>query len=158
MAHNIYRALADLEPGLEPVLAGNLRELDAELDRLSAELAALLAPVRGGEIVVFHPAFGYFADAFGLTQIAIEAGGVTPGSKHLAGVVEMARDHGVNAIFVQPQFSSATANAVATSIGAAVVNLDPMAYDYPANMREIAERIRSAIQSAPSGNQPPAGQ
>jgi zinc transport system substrate-binding protein len=158
MAHNIYRALADLEPDLEPVLAGNLRELNADLDLLAAELTGLLAPVRGRTIVVFHPAYGYFADAFELKQVAIEAGGVTPGSKHLAEVVDMARARGVNAIFVQPQFSSATANAVATSIGATVVNLDPMARDYPENMRKIAGRIRSALQAAPSGIHPPGGQ
>ena len=154
MAHNIYSALATIEPGLEPFLAGNLRALIADLDLLAAELAELLAPVRGREFVVFHPAYGYFADAFELKQVAIEAGGVMPGSKHLADVVETARKRGVNAIFVQPQFSSATADAVATSIGATVVNLDPMAPDYPQNMREIARHIRSALQAVPSGIQP----
>ena len=154
MAHNIYSVLAAIEPGLEPFLAGNLRALNADLDLLAAELAELLAPVRGREFVVFHPAYGYFADAFELKQVAIEAGGVMPGSKHLANVVDTARKRGVNAIFVQPQFSSATANAVATSIGATVVNLDPMAPDYPQNMREIARRIRSALQAVPSGIQP----
>ncbi len=158
MAHNIYSALAAIEPGLEPFLAGNLRALNADLDLLAAELAELLAPVRGREFVVFHPAYGYFADAFELKQIAIEAGGVMPGSKHLADVVDMARKRGVNAIFVQPQFSSATASAVATSIGATVVNLDPMAPDYPDNMRKIAGRIRSALQPVPSGIRPPDGQ
>jgi zinc transport system substrate-binding protein len=154
MARNIYGALAAIEPGLEPVLAGNLRALEIELDRLAVELAELLAPVRGREFVVFHPAYGYFADAFELKQVAIEAGGVMPGSKHLADVMDMARKRGVKAIFVQPQFSSATASAVATSIGATVVNLDPMAPDYPENMRRIAGRILSALQAVPSGIQP----
>jgi zinc transport system substrate-binding protein len=154
MARNIYGALAAIEPGLEPVLAGNLRALEIELDRLAVELAELLAPVRGREFVVFHPAYGYFADAFELKQVAIEAGGIMPGSKHLADVMDMARKRGVKAIFVQPQFSSATASAVATSIGATVVNLDPMAPDYPENMRRIAGRILSALQAVPSGIQP----
>jgi zinc transport system substrate-binding protein len=154
MARNIYGALAAIEPGLEPVLAGNLRALEIELDRLAVELAELLAPVRGREFVVFHPAYGYFADAFELKQVAIEAGGIMPGSKHLADVMDMARKRGVKAIFVQPQFSSATASAVATSIGAIVVNLDPMAPDYPENMRRIAGRILSALQAVPSGIQP----
>ncbi len=154
MAHNIYNALAAIEPGLEPFLAGNLRALNADLDLLAAELAELLAPVRGREFVVFHPAYGYFADAFELKQVAIEAGGIMPGSKHLADVMDMARKRGVKAIFVQPQFSSATASAVATSIGATVVNLDPMAPDYPENMRRIAGRILSALQAVPSGIRP----
>ena len=48
------------------------REL-ADLDR---ELAATLAPVRGGELLVMHPAFGWFAERYGLIQTAVEQGGL----------------------------------------------------------------------------------
>ena len=38
----------------------------------------MLAPYRGHSFYVFHPGFGYFADAYGLRQEAVEAGGHSP--------------------------------------------------------------------------------
>lgn len=145
IVRNILEALVGIAPQHEGEFERNQRQLDEELTRLRSEITELLAPVSGTEMVVFHPAYGYFAEAFGLRQVAIEVGGVTPGSKHLADVIEMARDRGVRAIFVQPQFSSATAAAVAAAIGAELVTLDPLDYDYLENMRLIARRIRNAL-------------
>jgi zinc transport system substrate-binding protein len=145
IAQNVYGALAAAAPEHEPVFNHNLKRLDQDLLRLHSEIKGVLAPVTGKEMFVFHPAYGYFAEAFGLKQVAIEAGGVTPGSKHLADVIEMARARGVKAIFVQPQFSTTTAAAVAAAVGAAVVTLDPLAYDYADNMRKMAGDIRDAL-------------
>ncbi len=145
MAHNVYEALKGMAPAHETDFFRNYRELDRELDSLQTDIAAMLAPVKGKEIIVFHPAYGYFARAFGLEQVAIEAGGITPGSRHLADIIDLARARGVKAIFVQPQFSSTTAAAVAAAVGAKVVTLDPLAADYPANMRRMAGDIRDDL-------------
>ena len=147
MAHNVYQALEEIAPAHRADFIRNSRALDEELVGLQSEVTAILEPDRGKEIVVFHPAYGYFADAFGLEQLAIEEGGVTPGSRHLAEIIELARDKGVKAIFVQPQFSSATAAAVAAAVGAELVTLDPLAADYPANMRKMAVDIHDALST-----------
>jgi zinc transport system substrate-binding protein len=145
MAYTVYQALQKTAPAHRDDFYRNYRALDLELANLANDIAAILAPVRGKEIVVFHPAFSYFADAFELEQVAIEAGGVTPGSRHLAEIIELARDRGVKAVFVQPQFSSATATAVAAAIGAELVTLDPLATDYSANLRRMADDIHDAL-------------
>jgi zinc transport system substrate-binding protein len=145
IARTIYEALVRIAPADSGDFSRNYRALERELAGLEKDIAAILAPVRGREMVVFHPAYGYFARAFGLKQVAIEAGGVGPGSKHLAEIIDTARQRGVKAIFVQPEFSSATADAVAAAVGARVVTLDPLAYDYPANMRRMADEIVKAL-------------
>jgi zinc transport system substrate-binding protein len=147
IAHNVYQALEETAPANRADFFRNYHALDEELVGLYKEVAAILEPDRGKEIVVFHPAYGYFADAFGLKQLAIEAGGVTPGSKHLADIIELARDRGVKAIFVQPQFSSTTAAAVAAAVGAELVTLDPLAADYAANLRKMAGEIHDALSN-----------
>jgi zinc transport system substrate-binding protein len=118
----------------------------AELDSLDRELAALLEPVRGRELFVFHPAFGYLADAYGLRQVAIEQGGLDPSPKHLAAVLDRVRAAGARAIFVQPQFSTGSARSVAREAGVSLVVLDPLARDYAANMRAMARAIREGLE------------
>jgi zinc transport system substrate-binding protein len=51
----------------------------------------------------------------------------------------------VKVIFVQPQFSTKSAEAVARAIGGAVVPLDPTAKDYLANLEIMAEKIGEAL-------------
>jgi zinc transport system substrate-binding protein len=144
-AQNAAEALAALDPAHADEYRANLATLRAELDRLDSELTDALAPVRGKTVYVFHPAFGYFTDAYGLKQVAVETGGSEPGARELARLVERARRDGVRVIFVQPEFATKSAEAVAREIGGAVVPIDPLAYDVPANLRNVARWIHAAL-------------
>jgi zinc transport system substrate-binding protein len=119
----------------------NLAAFQAELDSLDAELAGRLSSFAGRELFVFHPALGYFADAYKLKQIPIEMAGKEPGSKSFAALVGRARAAGVKTIFAERQFSPKSAQAVAAQIGAEVAMIDPLARDCFQNLREIAGMI-----------------
>ena len=144
-AKNVFEALAELDPEHAAEYGGNLDRLIDDLDALDAEIAEALAPIRGRAVYVFHPAFGYLTDAYGLEQVAVEIGGSEPGPRGLARLIERAKGDGVRVIFVQPQFASSSAEAVARAIGGAVVPIDPLAYDCAANLRTMASRIRAAL-------------
>jgi zinc transport system substrate-binding protein len=144
-AENAAEALMALDPTHAADYRANLDALLADLNDLDRELAGALAPVREKTVYVFHPAFGYFTDAYGLKQVAVETGGSEPGARDLARLVEEARRDGVRVIFVQPEFATKSAEAVAREIGGAVVPIDPLAYDVIANLRTIARRIRAAL-------------
>ena len=145
MAARIADMLARLDPAGAVEYAAAAAELQAELLALHEELAALLAPVRGRAFIVFHPSWGYFADAYGLVQVPIETGGREPGPRGLAEVIRRGRETGARAVFVQDQFSQRSARAVAEALGAQVVTADPLALDYADNLRRVAERIAAAL-------------
>ncbi len=155
LAGAIGEALTDLDPAGAAVYRSNLDALEEDLERLDAAIAEALAPVAGETFYVFHPAFGYFADAYGLHQEAVEVGGHEPGARQLAGLTARAREAGVRVIFVQPQLSSRTAEAIAQEIGGAVVPIDPLAYDYLDNLRAMAESVRAALTSRDTGARDP---
>ena len=134
-----------MDPDHANEYAANLRQFQSELDELDRQLADVLAPARGKPFYVYHPAWGYFADAYGLKQISVETGGKEPSAKHLAALIKEAKKDGVKLVFVQPQFSKKSAEALGQAIGGAVVPLDDLARDYLTNMKEMAERIRTAI-------------
>jgi zinc transport system substrate-binding protein len=149
-AQSIRDALIDLDPAGRGQYEQGYARLAAKLEALHAEITAALAPYRGRELFVYHPAFGYFADAYGLGQVAVETGGKEPSARQLARLIEQARQRHVRVIFVQPQFSQAAARAVADAIGGAVVPLDDLAADYVANLREVARRVAAGLSGASS--------
>jgi zinc transport system substrate-binding protein len=145
MARNTANALAAADPDGAEIYRNNSRALETELERVDEEIAALLQPYRGREIFVFHPAYGYFTDAYGLSQTAIEENGAAPGPRHLAEVIDRAREQGAKAVFIQPQVSASYAATVAKAIGAKLVTLDPLAEDYIENLRKMARDIATGL-------------
>ncbi len=124
----------------------NTEEFITELEALDGRLREQLKPFAGSDILVFHPSFGYFTDAYGLRQVAIEEEGKEPGPRRLQQIIDDARARGTKVIFVQPEFSSSSAEAIAREIGATVVTVDPLARDYMTNMQHIADSIAAALQ------------
>ena len=80
-------------------------------------------------MLVYHPSFGYLADAYGIKQVAIEQRGMEPGPRMIAKVIEMARADNIKVIFVQAQFNQDEARTIAREIGGKVVKLNPLAAD-----------------------------
>jgi len=145
IAANIAAALSAAMPAQAATFSENLAALDAELAALDAELTERLAPLRGRAIIVFHPAYAYFAESYGLTQVAIEVGGKDPTPTDVVRVVNEARRTGVRVIFYQPQYSSRSAEVIASEIGGVVEPLDPLAKDYLAQLRHMGERVASVL-------------
>lgn len=141
MAEQIRQQLIALQPDNKAVFTANHADFVAELTVLDEELQALFSESKGQKFMVFHPSWGYFAEAYGLEQIAIEADGKEPGARALTALIKQARLNGVKTIFVQPQFDKRAAKQVARAINGNVVAIDPLAADYFANMRKIAKVI-----------------
>lgn len=140
-AEHIYDALAGARPADEAYFNANYKRFLSDLDELDANLKDAFAPIIGKTILVFHPAFGYLADAYGFEQEAIEIEGKEPSPKQLKEIIEEARADEAKVIFVQRQFSSKAAEAVAREIGGAVVRIDPLAKNYFANLKNMSQVI-----------------
>lgn len=130
-------------PEAAPEIDANLAALKMDLVQLDKELTATLEPMKGQAFYVYHGAFAYFASDYGLVQKAIEIAGRSPSPKQVAAIAKQAREENVKAIFVQPQFDQSSAVSLAETIGGKVQTLDPLSKDLIANLRIIAETIRS---------------
>ncbi len=145
IARNITTELVRILPADAAYFNANLGKLESDLDKLNTELKTALAPLKGKTLLVFHPAFGYFADAYSLQQEAIEVEGKSPSAKELGQLISEAKKDGIKVIFVQQQFSTKAATAVARAIGGAVVPIDPLAKDYIANLLNIAKIVKESL-------------
>jgi len=147
LADDICRELTALAPIHAEKFATRRDEFKKRLSLLDQEIAAEMAPYRGQEFFVFHPAYGHFAARYGLVQVAVEDAGHELGAKQLVDIIEYAKASDTQVIIVQPQFSRRSAEAVANSCEAEVLVLDPLAEDYENNMQHIAKALASAWDS-----------
>ncbi len=145
IAANICRALQAEDPANQAYYQRNLADFSTKITTLDAALKTTLAPFKGKIFLVYHPAFGYFAEHYGLIQQAVEAGGKSPTPKQLETLIETARKNHAAMIFVQPQFNQKYAEVIAKAINAKVVRLDPMQRDIFANYRYIAEQLTAGM-------------
>ena len=145
-ARMIRDALQEIDPRHHENYARNYRAFITEIVELDDELKNIFAGMQKLEFIVFHPSWGYFADAYGLSQVPIEIEGKDPKPAELKEIVEHAREKGIKVIFVQPQFSSRSAELVAREIGGQVVFADPLAEDWLSNLRQVAGKFKEALK------------
>jgi zinc transport system substrate-binding protein len=145
IAANIRDALAHADPAHAQIYADNFAAFDQELDTLHAEIKSTLSGATKRSFMVFHPAWGYFAQTYGLREIPIEAAGSEPSPRELSKLIRIAGEEEISAIFIQPQFSRKSAETIARQIGAEVVVADPLAEDWAANLLRVAESFRRSM-------------
>ncbi len=145
-AQTILAALQEADPAHRSVYEANFKAFTAQIDRLDADLKKTFAGKTGLQFMVFHPAWGYFAHAYGLKQVPIEIEGKDPKPAQLKKLIQHARENGIKVVFVQPQFSTKSAKLVAREIGGQVAFADPLAEDWMANLREVADKFQIALK------------
>ncbi len=150
-ARRVEEVLARIDPGHAALYAAHLAALESDVEELDRELAATFAGLERRRFLVQHPAWGYFAAHYGLEQTAIESGGKEPGAASLVALAARARRDGVRVIFTQRGVSDRGVRSIAGEIGARVVEVDPLAYDWLANLRRVAAAFRDALDDRGGG-------
>ncbi|MPN56183.1 hypothetical protein SDC9_203869 [bioreactor metagenome] len=72
-------------------------------------------------------------------MITVEIEGKEPSAQDLTKIVDLAKEKNVKVIFVQPQFSTRSAEVLAKEIGGEVVAVDPLAKNYIENMDNVTD-------------------
>ncbi len=154
----VARAVGEQLAAADPAHAADLRAraaaLATRLDGLDADLRAGLRNCRQKAFVTSHAAFGYFAERYGLEQIAIA--GLSPEAEPApAKIQEIERevkDHGITTIFFETLVSPDLADTIARDTGATTAVLDPIEGikdpsrdDYFSVMRANLGALRKAL-------------
>ena len=150
---NIADGLAAADSENAQAYLDNAQAYIARIEALHAELLQQLAPLAGSEIVTFHEAFDYFAQAYGLHVAAVIAGdsGEEPSTRQIARLCDLVNGLAVKALFIEPQYPAKTAETIARETGAKLYTLDPVvtgdgdADSYENLMRENARVLQEAL-------------
>ena len=141
IAGNIASVLCQYDPANGGYYTENLKKFTSELSGIEVSLKKKLFPYAKRTILVYHPAFGYFTDAYDLKQHPLEINGREMTAVQLAAVIKKAEAENIKLVFVQPQFNPRTAQELARRIDGEALPLDPLAYDLMNNFKKMGEAI-----------------
>ena len=143
-AKTILDALLLADPSHKKQYQKNYESFILKLKKIDRQIAEIVSPLKQKSFIVFHPSFGYFADDYGLKQVAIEKEGKEPSLRHIKRVIDYAKEHNIKTIFVAPQFSKKAATQIAKQVGASVVTIDPLSEDWQSNLLKVAKSFEKA--------------
>ena len=134
LAEAVTAALkAQLAPGAgSDALAARL---DARLARFLQAVAetdtmtrAALTPFQGRGIVTFHDSLHRYADRYGLVIAAVlkPIEGVEPAPADLKQTIDEVKHHGVQTLFVEPEYPTTAAERVAEQSGVRLLSIDTL--------------------------------
>jgi zinc/manganese transport system substrate-binding protein len=123
ITQNIADGLARIAPENRAAFESNRKAFLAQLDQRMAEWTKLMAPVKGGKVVVYHPDMIYFLTRFGLVQIGMveDRPGIPPSPQHLVNLIRAMKDEKVKVLLVEPWNDVKLASRVAEEAGAKAI-------------------------------------
>ena len=146
-ARNILDALMRMDPTNRGIYESNYKSFITELVDLDLKISDLFADRgQGTRFIAYHPAWGYFAEAYDLIQIPVEIEGKNPTPRALQQLIPNAKKDGIKVVFVQPQFSTKSARTIARAIGGHVVFADPLASDWEKNLLMVAGQFKDVLR------------
>lgn len=145
-AQTIYQTLVELDPENQAQYRAALDQFLADIDRLDAEIRQSFAGIQQRKFMVFHPSWGYFADDYGLEMISIEVGGQEPSAAELAQLIRQAKEENIRVIFVQPEFSTKSAETIAQEINGEVIPVNPLMYNWLEEMQRVTQKFAQVLR------------
>lgn len=143
----ILEAFLRIDPERKQDYTANYNRFTKDVSALDHRIRQLLARKgEGAQFMVYHPSWGYFAETYGLKQISVEIEGKEPKARDLQKLIQYAGEEKVEAVFVQPQFSSKSAQTIAKAIGCRVLYADPLAMNWSENLLKVAEEFTSSLE------------
>lgn len=140
IADNIYTALCQLDSAHASYYKHRLDSLQGIIRQTDIELRKLLQNA-DSTFLIYHPALSYFARDYGLKQISIEEGGKEPSPTHLKQLIETCRRDNARVIFVQQEFDTRNARLIADELGADVISINPLSYNWQEEMINVAKAL-----------------
>ncbi len=125
---SIHEKLAKLAPDEEDYFSRRHEDYHHELTMLHEKIETATADFSRHSFIAFHSAWQYFAQRYGLEEVAVIANfpGQEPSAGWIAELVELIKDEEIGAIFTEPQFSPELAERIAEESGAEVLVIDPL--------------------------------
>ncbi|UVL40600.1 zinc ABC transporter substrate-binding protein [Pseudomonas sp. B21-040] len=138
--------LSAADPANAARYQSNLKAFDERLDALDLRLKARLAGIAGKPYFVFHEAFDYFEDAYGLkhTGVFSVAAEVQPGAQHVATMRARLQEVGKTCVFSEPPLRPRLAETLVAGLPVKLAELDALGGYTPATAQgyeQVLEKL-----------------
>lgn len=139
---NMLSAMVEIDPDNKGYYQENYDKYATHLDSLDNAITVKLSPKKGTAFLVWHPSLSYFARDYGLEQIVVgNAEHKDLALNNLKEVIDHSNEHQAKIFFTQKDFDSRQVNAINAQIGAKEISINPLAYDWEAEISAMADSI-----------------
>jgi len=151
--------LHELDPAHGAAYRANAEQAVARLKALDRALKEQLAPLANRPFLVFHDAYQYFEQAFGLYAVGsiIVRPDAPPGAKRLAELRERIVQQNVLCLFAEPQFEPKLVRSLVAGTPVRAGTLDPLGVDLPAGLdgyEALLKRLATQLSACLLGSGP----
>jgi len=138
--------LGAVDPANAARYQSNLKAFDERLDALDLRLKARLAGIAGKPYFVFHEAFDYFEEAYGLKHAGVfsVAAEVQPGAQHVSAMRTRLQEVGKTCVFSEPPLRPRLAETLVAGLPVKLAELDALGGYTPATAQgyeQVLEKL-----------------
>lgn len=126
--------LSQADPANAARYESNVKAFSARLDALDAKIKQRVAGISGKQYFVFHEAFDYFEEAYGLKHAGVFAvsSEVQPGAQHVAAMRARLTEYGKTCVFSEPPLRPRLADTLSAGLPVKLAELDGLGGYTPA--------------------------
>lgn len=140
MVINAHDAIMERYPDSIKYTAATEQLLE-RIDSLDTYCAERIKDADVEAVMIYHPAYTYYARDYGIEQIAIEHDGKEPSLRQTTELIDRAKEHGIKVILCQPQYSADKVRAIADDAGAEIITTDPLSEDILGEIEHVTDII-----------------
>jgi zinc transport system substrate-binding protein len=127
--------LGKADPANAARYSANAKAFNTRLDAMDVRIKNRVAGIAGKPYFVFHEAFDYFEDAYGLKHAGVfsVAAEVQPGAQHVAAMRARLTEMGKTCVFSEPPLRPRLAETLTAGLPAKLAELDALGGNTPVN-------------------------
>jgi zinc transport system substrate-binding protein len=145
MALSVKDFLSGLNPSQSLKYKANYQSFILKIQDLDKKALELFSTVKKRSFMIYHPNLAYIARDYGLEEIPVEFEGKEPPPARLKELIDHARVDGVKTIFVQREYDTKNAKAIAGEIGAKLKIIDPLSEDWLKSTSDILYALSESL-------------
>jgi zinc transport system substrate-binding protein len=149
IASSVKGLLTQLNPSQKDKYEANYKLLILKISEVDNKARELFSAVPNRFFMIYHPNLAYVARDYGLEEIPVEFEGKEPPPSRMKELIDRARKDNIKTIFVQMEYDSKNAKAIAGEIGAHIVLIDPLSENWLKSTTDIIDALyKSFIESS----------
>jgi zinc transport system substrate-binding protein len=145
ISSSVKDLLCELKPDQKDKYEANYQNLISKIQVVDKNASELFSGLQNRSFMIFHPNLGYLARDYGLDEISVEYEGKEPPPSVMKELIDRARKERLKTIFVQREYDTKNAKAIANEIGAKIMIIDPLSEDWLNSTIDIINAVHTSL-------------
>jgi zinc transport system substrate-binding protein len=145
MAASVNKFLIELNPLQKQKYESNYQLLISKIQEVDTKAKELFSNLSSKGFMIYHPNLAYIAKDYGLEEIPVEFEGKEPTPYRMKELIDRARKDNLKTIFVQVEYDTKNAKAIAGEIGAKIILIDPLSENWQKSTMDIINALHTSL-------------